>query len=76
MKCPYEEELKTGKMVCDAGYDKSQNAKQCPTAIFNWCQSYTYSRDIIANILKNDLNANVSEAFVYEIADKILDSIR
>lgn len=42
MECPFIEELKCGKIVCDKGYNKSPNAKECPTDIFNQCQEDAY----------------------------------
>jgi hypothetical protein len=75
MKCPYEQELKTGKIVCDTGYSHTTNIKQCPTGIFNQCQSYTYNRDIIVKTLKENLGCKISELFAYEVAEEILKNI-
>jgi len=36
-KCPFKDELKTGKMVCDFGLGDAE--KECPTDIFNQCQT-------------------------------------
>lgn len=40
MKCPFKEQLKSGSMVCDYGGMRHEpGVVQCPTPIFNKCQS-------------------------------------
>lgn len=46
MNCPFLEDLKSGKIVCDSGYDRSHNSKQCPTKIFNQCQEDAYQEQL------------------------------
>lgn len=35
-KCPFEEKIKNGEMVCDSAYGDTQ---ECPTEVFNRCQN-------------------------------------
>ena len=38
--CPYKEELKSGKIVCDfGGLSHYPEDRECPTPTFNLCQS-------------------------------------
>ena len=38
--CPFKKELQEGKMVCDAQfYSLPKGVGECPTQIFNQCQS-------------------------------------
>ena len=49
MKCPFESELQAGTMVCDyMGCKPPVGVKQCPTNIFNRCQSDEETVDLPA----------------------------
>lgn len=47
-KCPYKEQLLSGKLICNKGYSKcdDKNIKECPTDIFNKCQEFVYNNGI------------------------------
>ena len=38
-ECPFDQQLKSGNMVCDDGMLGAGTLYQCPTSIFNKCQA-------------------------------------